>query len=150
MLINTFLEIVKSKYLRCYISSMFDNAFVPRSRAHLYGSYTDTRADEDIDTSKCWYLDGVPSSSLLWFTYRRGSPVSCRDHYVAKPSPYRDSVKHYSARAGSSWCDGISKYESEVWSSIWIFLCLFLQLRVCLPPVQISLNETRLFNNIRW
>ncbi|TGZ54417.1 hypothetical protein DBV15_04142 [Temnothorax longispinosus] len=55
---------------------------------------TKTSIHRNVDTPMAF-----PHPPLLWFTYRRGSPVSCRDHYVAKPSPYRDSVKHYSSRA---------------------------------------------------
>lgn len=40
-----------------------DNAFVQKLRARLYES-ADTRADEDIDTSKRWYPDGVPFCGL--------------------------------------------------------------------------------------
>lgn len=35
-------------------------------------------------------------------------------HYVAKPSSHHDSVKHYSFRADSFHCDGISKNPSEI------------------------------------
>jgi len=37
--------------------------FVPRLRARLYES-ADTRADEDIDTSKRWYPDAFPHPSF--------------------------------------------------------------------------------------
>lgn len=81
---------------KCLHVMLQDNAFVQKLRAHLYES-ADTRVDEDIDTSKHWYPDGVPSSPFLWFTYQR--VVLYRIHYVAKP--YHDSVKHYSFRANN-------------------------------------------------